>query len=214
MKKYEITGTRSKNFRLDDGTAKAVAEISLNVYEDGALTDNEVYISAVRDDDGNITYIASSESMFDNIVNGSTISMDSLLLPIIMGEGTDSDNKAFSTEYAEAFRYSSYLCYHVGLPIDGGWVRDALDGLMPEVLHATVYKIDKTVQTLFQFGNQAATTEELLTGLGSLLSTSVMAVQSYQKALNEPVVTNDEALQMIIDKTKTEKPTSSLEIKS
>ena len=85
---------------------------------------------------------------------------------------------------------------------------------MPEVLHATVYKIDKTVQTLFQFGNQAATTEELLTGLGSLLSTSVMAVQSYQKALNEPVVTNDEALQMIIDKTKTEKPTSSLEIKS
>ena len=67
MKKYEITGTRSKNFRLDDGTAKAVAELSLNVYEDGELTDNEVYISAVRDDDGNITYIASSESMFDNI---------------------------------------------------------------------------------------------------------------------------------------------------
>lgn len=205
---YEITEVRSTSFRLNDDDVKAVAEISLSVYDDDGATGDVVYTSAIKDEDGETSYIASKESMFENIINGATISDDMLLFPIIMADGIDSDNEAFSTEYAEAFRYASYLCYHLGVCIDNGWVPDPLDGLMPEVLRATIYKIhkdDEASQTVFQFGNLATTTENLVEGLGSLVKTSINAVHAYQKALGEPISSDEEALQMILDVAKAKK---------
>lgn len=194
MREFGVAWTRATTFCSRDGSIKTIAEVSLSVREYEELTDEEIYVAAIRDEKQKISYFVSKVSLFEKIIRGNTIRPHMFLLSI-MPDDENGDDKIDASEYPNAFRYAAYLCCHVGIPLDIDWVRNPMDGLIPEVCRATIYKLGGT-KTILYPGSAMETTEDLIEGVGSLLNEAIILVQDYQEAFDEPISDDEDVMEM------------------